>query len=429
MFGSQVQPLLDLFKASTDQAALKEIDQKVSGLLAASLTSENFKSTQNASNILGLSAFFCLKMAKLEDPSGVDLLISNDNIARYLMSPAGFINTPAFIEAKKGVSHKDVQNQMITIEALIKHHFDVGPLKTPQFSCLLNTLCESLLNLGCVFRESAVLSCFQNLQHLGSKFTTPLFKTMFEKVTQVCSRPAPRIGTGDEERLYTQSLMIGKKVEFVIKMLYNRTEGPAGSVSRLEKEEFFLLLRTICHPYVSAKSKDLMSIMTTLTDVLDKQAELAGDNRELTLPSYFQQYSEEIIQYALVQRSGILSPNETLREIGKNMLICLGWQGYLADYIGRLVTLLDYKPVELAVKLRALIEKEGRAIGPYDMIFYSEVSKDLQKLLGDKDQEIARHEIETTKASSNDQDAEGAADEEKIPEKKAAEPKKAMTPA
>lgn len=285
MFGSQVQPLLDLFKASTDQAALKEIDQKVSGLLAASLTSENFRSTQNASNILSLSAFFCLKMAKLEDPSGVELLISNDSTAKYLMSSAGFVNTPAFIEAKKGISHRDVQNQMITIEALIKHHFDVSPLKPPQFSCLLNTLCESLLSLGCVFREGAVLSCFQNLQHLGSKFTTPLFKTMFEKVTQVCSRPAPRVG--EDERLHAQSLMIGKKVEFVIKMLYNRTEGPAGSASRLEKEEFFLLLRTICHPYVSAKSKDLMSIMTTLTDVLDKQAELAGNNRELTLPSYF----------------------------------------------------------------------------------------------------------------------------------------------
>ena len=95
--------------------------------------------------------------------------------------------------------------------------------------------------------------------------------------------------------------MIGKKVEFVIKMLYNRTEVPAGkAASLLEKEEFFLLLRTICHPYVSAKSKDLMSIMNTLTDVLDRQAELAGDNREFTLPSYFQKYSEEIIQYALV---------------------------------------------------------------------------------------------------------------------------------
>lgn len=184
--------------------------------------------------------------------------------------------------------------------------------------------------------------------------------------------------------------MIGKKIEFVIKMLYNSTkDSNYKRATLLEKEEFFLLLRTICHPYVSAKSKDLMNILRTLTDILDRQAELNGDNRELTLPSYFQKYIEEIIQYALVQRSGILSPNETLREIGKNMLICLGWQGYLADYVGKLVTILNYKPIELTVKLRALVKKEASAIGPYDMMFYAAVSKDLLKLLGDKDREIA----------------------------------------
>lgn len=72
-----------------------------------------------------------------------------------------------------------------------------------------------------------MLSCFQNLQNLGSKFTTPLFKTMFEKVTQVSRRPLPRTGDEDERR-HVQSLMIGKKVEFVIKMLYNKTEGSTG---------------------------------------------------------------------------------------------------------------------------------------------------------------------------------------------------------
>ena len=102
------------------------------------------------------------------------------------------------------------------------------------------------------------------------------------------------------------------------------------------------------------------------------------------------------MQYALVQRTGILSPNETLREIAKNMLICLGWQGYLGDYIGKLVTILDYRPVELAVKLRATIKREASVIGPYDMMFYSEVTKDLLKLHDEKDSEIQRLELRTT---------------------------------
>jgi len=97
------------------------------------------------------------------------------------------------------------------------------------------------------------------------------------------------------------------------------------------------------------------------------------------------------------------------------MLVCLGWQGYLADYIGKLVVVLNYKPLELTTKLRALIKQEANAIGPYDMMFYSEVTKDLQKLLTDKDEEIAKHEIQTSKTTDDSADA---AEEEKVEEKK-----------
>lgn len=91
-----------------------------------------------------------------------------------------------------------------------------------------------------------------------------------------------------------------------------------------------------------------------------------------------------------------MSPNDTLREIGKNMLICLGWQGYLSDFIGKLVMILNYKPIERTVKLKALVKQEANAIGQFDMQFYSEVTKDLQKLLAPKDQEIEKSEIQTS---------------------------------
>jgi len=206
---------------------------------------------------------------------------------------------------------------------LIRYHFDVTNLSVPQFNCLLNTLCEALLNVNNTFRERAVLTCFQNLQYLEGKFTKQLFRAMFEKISEISFRPAKKIE--EDGYKHEQSLKIGKKIEFVMKMLYNVTEGKSQRSSHFDKEEFFLLLRTICHPYVSAKSKDLMLIMRTLTDIMDKQAELNGDNRELTLPAYFLKYKEEIVQYALIQRTGILSPNQTLRQIAKNMLICLGW--------------------------------------------------------------------------------------------------------
>jgi len=117
-----------------------------------------------------------------------------------------------------------------------------------------------------------------------------------------------------------------------MKMLYNvnpdnenKTESTQSQKrALLEKQEFFLLLRTICHPYVSAQSKDLMIIMRTLTDIMDNQAQRNQD-REYALPAYFQKYFDEIVQYALMQRTGILSPNDTLRVIARNMLICFGW--------------------------------------------------------------------------------------------------------
>jgi hypothetical protein len=316
---------------------------------------------------------------------------------------------------------------------LLRYHFAATPLQASQFSCLLNTLCEILLNRNCVFRESAVLTCFRNLRDLGSQLTIPLFKSMFEKISEVSSRPAPRLAEDEFPR--EQGLKVGKKVQFAIKMLYDAS-GDAGQPARaplLEKQEFFLLLRTICHPFVSARSKDLMGILRCLTDIMDKQAELNGDNRELTLPSYFQKYFDEIVQYALVQRTGILSPNDTLRDIAKNMLVCLGWQGYLGHYIGKLVTILNYRPVELAVKLRATIEKEASVMGPYDMMFYSEVTKDLLKLLNEKDEEIEKHELQTSQQAqpATVGPVGGQPEEQKTEAKKAApvESTKAMTPA
>ena len=135
-----------------------------------------------------------------------------------------------------------------------------------------------------------------------------------------------------------------------------------------------------------------------------------------------------MVQYSLVQRTGILSPNKTLRDIAKNILICVGWQGYLADFIGDLVKVLNYRPMELAVKLRATLQREAAAIGPYDMMFYSEVTKDLLKLFDEKDASILKNELQSTSAEAG---AEGSAEEEKKTDsqKAAAEPVAAMTPA
>jgi hypothetical protein len=140
------------------------------------------------------------------------------------------------------------------IEGLLRYHFTATPLKPAQLACLLDVLCENLLNLNCVFRHKATLGCFESLRELGSQLTVPLFKSMFEKISEVSQRPARRLA--DNEFGNEQGLKIGKKIQLVVKMLY---DAPADSrkparAALLEKQEFFLLLRTICHPFVSAQS-------------------------------------------------------------------------------------------------------------------------------------------------------------------------------
>ena len=296
--GQQTQILLTLMQGEKDEGEVRAIDTAVADQLQASLAGENFNSTQNYSSVLALSAYVATKAQKLNDAAGLVVLVGNDDAANYFLRPWGFVNGLSFIESKQASVH-DVKNHMLVIESLIKYHYEVEPLKPVHFTCLVNTLCESLLNLNGTFRETAVLTCFERLQHLESKFTIPLFQIMFEKISEVSSRPASKLAEDEHRR--EQGLKIGKKIQYVMKMLYNSSEGSGHTRSSpLEKQEFFLLLRTICHPFVSAKSKDLMVIMRTLTEIMDRQAELNGDNRELTLPSYFQKYIGEIIQYALV---------------------------------------------------------------------------------------------------------------------------------
>ena len=80
------------------------------------------------------------------------------------------------------------------------------------------------------------------------------------------------------------------------------------------------------------------------------------------------------------------------------------------------------------------MKREAEAIGPYDMMFYSEVSKDLSKLLDSKDEEILSHELQKGQSSSQgaEADSKGSKPEESkasAPGKPAAAPAKTLTPA
>jgi hypothetical protein len=123
---------------------------------------------------------------------------------------------------------------------------------------------------------------------------------LFEKISEVRERPAPKLA--DNEFKNEQGHKASKKIQLVLKMLYDTPadSGQTGRAELLDKQEFFLLLRTICHPFVSSRNIDLMHTLRSLTEIMDKQAALNGDNREMALPSYFKKYFDELVQYALV---------------------------------------------------------------------------------------------------------------------------------
>lgn len=98
----------------------------------------------------------------------------------------------------------------------------------------------------------------------------PLFKTLFEKLSELSSRPA--LKKEDDEK-GEAGLKVGRRVHLAFKMLYDCPSDKSGTsrdTPQLGREEFFLLVRTICHPLVSARGPDLMGILRSLTEIMEK---------------------------------------------------------------------------------------------------------------------------------------------------------------
>jgi hypothetical protein len=92
--------VLDQLQGEHDLAAVQQMETTVSDTFLASLLGEKFTSNQNSSTILALSAFFALKAKHLGDAASMSAIVNNESAARYLMSPAGFINSLGYIESK-----------------------------------------------------------------------------------------------------------------------------------------------------------------------------------------------------------------------------------------------------------------------------------------------------------------------------------------
>ena len=91
----------------------------------------------------------------------------------------------------------------------------------------------------------------------------------------------------------------------------------SSKLSDLTEEEFFTVLKSICHPFVSRTNKDLMILVKSLEETLSTQKD------RMQLSQYFETYSKQIIEFSIRQRTGILSPDATMRNLAINMAVAL----------------------------------------------------------------------------------------------------------
>ena len=99
----------------------------------------------------------------------------------------------------------------------------------------------------------------------------------------------------------------------------------------------------------------------------------------------FDQHSDAIIEQFLKQRSGILSENLRVRQIAKNILIFFSWTGFMEKLLPEMTPIFQYKPIQMLNKMEYLLKQEFDSMSHYDLMFYSEISKDLLKVFGTKD--------------------------------------------
>jgi len=92
----------------------------------------------------------------------------------------------------------------------------------------------------------------------------------------------------------------------------------------------------------------------------------------------------------LKDRTGILNPNKTVREVAVNILILVSWAGLLEQLLPQMMPLFNYKPVEMLDRIQTLLTNEFDRISHYDLLFYSEMTKDMLSMYKDQDEKAKK---------------------------------------
>jgi len=64
-------------------------------------------------------------------------------------------------------------------------------------------------------------------------------------------------------------------------------------------------------------------------------------------------------------------------------LILVSWAGLLDELIPQMIPVFNYKPIETLDRLETLFRNEFDRISHYDLLFYSEMTKDMSQIYKD----------------------------------------------
>ena len=147
-------------------------------------------------------------------------------------------------------------------------------------------------------------------------------------------------------------------------------EGLTKQKKELDYDLFTLILQALLFEVTCTDVKDLKAIYAKLIAIFGHD----------TLCGLFTSHKTELIEQFLKRRTGILSPDIRVRKLAHNILICLCWSGSIEEVLVGMEPIFNYKPVQMLDKMESLLKSEFDKIPHYDLLFYSEMSKDLLRI-------------------------------------------------
>ena len=319
---------------------------------------QSFQSISNYSQLLALMNLLDSKLDKF-----VPIFNSEAQVSSWITSGQSVVSQKSFMTKNPGLA--DVRNHLGLIGQLL--HNDAVPLTKAQTRQLVQNLLEYTTNEVYTFRGNLVYTAVERIaSRAGSDTIFSLLEALLVKQTEVYDRPVET--KVDEEGTRQLNSQIPRRISNVFKLLLERL---VKSNVDLSYDNFILILQIVSHPLACQEKRQLKRNFSVIEKLLTRER----------VAELFQTNVDRFIDQFVRRRTGILSDNSKVRHIAKNILVMLSWSGGMEKLLPHMVPLFDYKPIEMLNKMEVLLQQEFDKIQHYDLMFYSEMSKDLMRRL------------------------------------------------